>query len=106
MEVGFKAMSELTVSFRRDLKFRLRGEIEEGQLFIGDVRKQEDGQWVCYWSLSFVHPELGKHYGNDALDSMYKCIRFVGGLIRGSEEDGLQVWWRFEGDHAGFDVPL
>jgi hypothetical protein len=89
--------------FRRQLTFKIHGEEKHGELFIGDVKPRPDGTWLCHWSISFVHPEVGAQVGDDELDAFYHCVRFVERLIRGSEEDGLQVWWRFVGDHAGFD---
>ena len=38
------------------------------------------------------------------MDALTQTFDFISSLIRGSEEDGLVVWWRYEGDHAGTHV--
>ena len=105
MEVGFNKMTiDLNkLEFRRELRYRIHGEYVTGELFVGDIVPRSDGKWLCHWSLSFVHPEIGVQFGDDPLDALYECLFFVGRLIHGSELDGLQIWWRIEGDHAGFD---
>src|ERR1019366_7234968 len=91
-------------SFRmeRKLHFRIAGELVEGTLSVGDVHWKSDKQkWACCWAVSFVHPEVGMTYGADPLDAFLKAMDFLSVLMRGSEEDGLDVFWRSEGDHAG-----
>ena len=39
------------------------------------------------------------------MDALTRAFDFLSSLIRGSEEDGLVVWWRYEGDHAGLAFP-
>lgn len=90
-------------AFRREVSFRIRGEEERGELFVGELEERPDGTWLCHWSLTHVHPERGAQVGDDPLDAIYQCLRFVEELIKGSEQDGLIIWWRFRGDHAGFD---
>ena len=96
-------LMEQVFDFRRKLIFHIEGEEKEGELFVGDVKARPDGTWLCHWSMSYVHPEIGMQVGDDPLDAIYHCIRFIEKLIRGSEEDGLQIRWRFAGDHGGFD---
>ncbi|SRR6266550_3978332 len=92
----------IDVRFERELQFMIRGERKTGTLFVGDLRyDSERRRWGCHWSLSFVHPEIGRLFGDDPLDAFVTTLDFVSSLIRGSEQDGLVVWWRYEGDHAG-----
>jgi hypothetical protein len=85
------------------LTFEIEGKNQKGELFVGKLVQRDDGRWICHWSLSVVHPELGQQFGDDPLDALYQCLRFVEELIKGCEEDGLKVHWRFQGDHCGFN---
>jgi len=96
----------IDINLRRKLQFVIRGERKEGELFVGDLQYDvERNRWHCHWSLSFVHPEIGRMFGDDPLSALTTALDFVSGLIRGSEEDGLIVWWQYEGDHAGLTFP-
>ena len=102
-------MAATTIEFRleRQLQFRIGGEYSTGKLFVGDVTWQEDKQrWACHFSMAHVHPEVAKLYGPDPLAAVVNTLDFLSILIRGSEDDGLVVWWRTEGDHAGLTFPL
>src|SRR5688572_30564230 len=99
-------------NFERELTFRIRGVETKGKLKILRLEKVEGrNRWACYWSLAYLHPEEGKIFGDDPLDAFFNCLDFLGNLIRGSEKDGLGVWWQYEGDHCGLsfseypDVP-
>jgi hypothetical protein len=39
------------------------------------------------------------------MDALTQAFDFLSSLIRGSEEDGLVVCWRYEGEHAGVTFP-
>jgi hypothetical protein len=98
-----------TVSFRleRELHFRIRDEHSTGTMFIGDlVWLQDRNRWACHWSLAHVHPEVGRMYGTDPLEALTNTLDFLSSLIRGSEDDGLILWWQVEGDHGGLTFPL
>lgn len=100
-------MNPVEFRLERQLHFRIGGEYSTGKLFVGDVTWQEDKkQWACHWSLAHVHPEIGKLYGDDPLAAILATLDFLSILIRGSEDDGLVVWWQMEGDHAGLTFPL
>jgi hypothetical protein len=100
------ATDRIALSLRRELQFVVRGERMTGELFLGDLQLDSERQrWYCHWSLSFVHPEIGRMSGNDPMDALTQTFDFISSLIRGSEEDGLVVWWRYEGDHAGLTFP-
>ena len=100
------ATDRIALSLRRELQFVIRGERMTGELFVGDLQFDAERQrWYCYWSLSFVHPEIGGMSGDDPMDALIRTFDFLSSLIRGSEEDGLVVWWRYEGDHAGLTFP-
>jgi hypothetical protein len=90
----------------RELQFVIDGERKTGELFVGDLQFDPERQrWYCHWSLSFVHPEIGRMSDDDPLDALTCTFDFISSLIRGSEEDGFIVWWRYEGDHAGLTFP-
>ena len=107
-----ESMEEADLTFpgfrlERKLHFRIGGEWAEGILSIGDLQwKADEQRWVCHWSVSFVHPEIGKTHGADPLDAFLKAVDFLSVLMRGSEDDGLEVSWKEEGDHAGLVFPL
>jgi hypothetical protein len=91
----------------RDLHFDLQGHVRLGKLVVGGLEWiQERGQWACHWSVAYVHPEPGRIYGKDPLDAVVKTLDFLSSLVRGSEIDGLKVWWLDQGDHAGLTFPL
>ena len=97
------------IEFRleRELQFRIGGQHVTGKLFVGDLKWQEDRKrWACHWSITHVHPEIGSLYGPDPLAALVTTLDFLSTLIRGSEDDGLVVWWQTEGDHAGLTFPL
>jgi hypothetical protein len=98
--------ASIDVRFTRELQFVIGGERISGELFVGDLQFDAERQrWYCHWSLSYVHPEIGRISGDDPLDALASTFDFISSLIRGSEEDGLTVWWRYEGDHAGLTFP-
>lgn len=102
-------MASTNIEFRleRELQFRIVGEHFTGKLFVGDVTWQEDKQrWACHFSMAVVHPEVAKLYGSDPLAAVVNTLDFLSTLIRGSEADGLVIWWQTEGDHAGLTFPL
>lgn len=93
------------IGFTRELHFRIRGVESLGLLCIGGIEKclteQNNSLWLCYWSLSQIHPEKGKIYGVDPLDAFLNCTQFIICLITEHKEAGYEVWWNVEGDHAG-----
>lgn len=95
------------VQLVRTLHFQIGGRLQEGTLTVGnplwDAGKQK---WACSWSISFVHPDKGITYGADPLDAFIRTLDFLSVLLRGSEEDGLEVYWKEQGDHAGIVFPL
>ena len=102
-------MSPTETNFRleRELHFSVRGEHTMGGLFVGDLKwVPSKGKWACHWSIAYIHPELGQIYGEDPLDTVVKTLDFLSSLIRGSEADGLEVWWRKSGDHGGISFTL
>lgn len=89
------------IQLSRELTFEINGEQKKGVLRIDGVEQLTETKWACYWSLSYINPERAKIYGADALDALTNCLNFITDLIRGSEEDGLKIWWHCEGDHGG-----
>jgi hypothetical protein len=95
-------MTNLELKLCRELTFRIRGKVSKGSLQIHRISKIENkDRWACYWSLAYVHPEIGRIFGEDPIDALFQCLDFIGNLIRGSEKDGLGIWWQYEGDHCG-----
>jgi hypothetical protein len=92
---------------KRNLFFEFDGKVVEGNLYIGAIQWIEaKNQWACSWSISHIHPEVGKIYGSDPLEAVITTLDFLSCLIRGSELDGLSVWWKERGDHAGIVFAL
>jgi|SRR5208282_3823337 len=91
----------------RRLSFEVRGRLAEGEIFVGDIQCcPEKGKWACHWSISHIHPEVGRIYGRDAMEALTKTLDFLSSLIRGSESDGLRIWWQEDGDHGGIAFPM
>lgn len=87
----------------RMIHVRWHGESTTGLLTVGPIRwLPERDRWACFWSIHKIHPEQAELYGGDPSDALRQTIEFVGNLIRGSIEDGIDVWWLYEGDAAGF----
>ena len=87
---------------KRTIFFEIEGHVVDGVLYIAEARWIEDkAKWGCGWSVSHIHPEIGMIYGRDPLDAFVVTLDFLACLIRGSELDGLPIWWKERGDHAG-----
>ncbi len=100
-------MNPLPFKLERELHFRIGGQPSTGKLIVGGVVWVEPKKkWACEYSLAHVDPEGGRIYGADPLDALSKALDFLSSLIRGSEDDGLIVWWQTEGDHGGLTFPL
>ena len=99
-------MNTLGFRLERELHFRIRGRPSTGKLVVGGISWLEaKKKWGCEYSLAHVDPEGGCICGADQLDALSKAFDFLSSLIRGSEDDGLVVWWQAEGDHAGLTFP-
>lgn len=93
------------IEFRleRNINVRWHGVESPGPLTVGPIRwLPERGSWACYWSIHQIHPEEAKLYGDDPIQALERTLRFVANLIRGSIEDGIDMWWQNEGDECGF----
>ena len=70
---------------------------------VGPIRwLPERETWACHWSIHQIHPEEAKLYGEDPLQALDLTLHFLANLIRGSIEDGIDMWWLNEGDQCGF----
>ncbi len=87
--------------FKRYLTFEQSGVRKTGVLQIHRLEQLSESKWACFWSLSYVHPELCAVYGEDALKAITNALELLSGLIRGTGEDGLKIWWHHEGDNGG-----
>lgn len=94
----FEFRLERTIRVRRGV-----GPETAGPLTVGPIRwLPERRRWACYWSIHVIHPEEARLYGDDPMQALDRTLEFIGNLIRGSIEDGFEMWWRFEGDACGF----
>jgi hypothetical protein len=93
----------LNFTIERTLHFVIQGQHQTGHVRIGPIEEHHPGRWDCHCSISFVSPEPSRIPGVDPLDALNRCLQFVGRLLRGSEKDGLVLWWQAPGDHGGFD---
>jgi hypothetical protein len=59
-------------------------------------------RWACHWSIHAIHSEQAKMYGDDPIQALDQTIKFITDFIRRSIEDGIQMWWQYEGDICGF----
>ncbi len=100
-------MSTLPFKLERELHFRISGQPSTGKLSIGDITWLDERKiWACHWSITHIHPEVGRIYGADPIEALTRTLDFLSSLIRDSEDDGLTVWWQVEGDHAGLIFSL
>ena len=100
--------SSSPITFERSLRFqRADGSEVNGKLVIGDLEWNEKrSKWACRWSIEPIHPECGEIYGEDPLDAFIRALDFLSILIRGSEDDGLKIWWKLPDDHVGITFPM
>jgi hypothetical protein len=99
-------MNILPFKLERELHFRIRGQHSTGKLSVGGISWVEGKKkWACDYSLGHVDPDGGRIYGADPIQALTATLDFLSSLIRGSEDDGLIVWWQVEGDHAGLTFP-
>lgn len=92
----------IPLNLHRTINFIVDGKETTGDLRIDRIEFYPKRQkWACCWSLAFVHPNEGKIFGHDPLAALFECLDFIGNLIRGSERDGLKIWWKVPGDHCG-----
>ena len=93
---------DLKLPMRRKLHFRWGDNLLDGELKVGGLERVGEAKWACSWSISLIHPDTAFIYGEDPLDALRRCLRMIEELVRGSIEDGIQVWWKVEGDCGGF----
>ena len=104
VRTGSNQINPMDRPFRleRSLKYEIGGKIEQGTLSVGNILwLPERKKWVCEWSISFIHPEIGRLYGDDPLEALTVSLDFLSDLIRGSQRDGLPIWWKTKGDGCG-----
>jgi len=98
MVVSFmKELSSIPLDFNRKLTFRKDGKTFEGKLRIHSLEKCDDLKWICFWSLDYVCTE-GKARGDDSLNALTNALYVIHKLIVGTSEDGMEIWWQYEGD--------
>ena len=103
-------MNEIPLNLTRELKFEIGGKALEGKLSIRSLNFNTDkNKWECRWSLDHLYPDSVSFAGDDPLEALVRTLKFASEFIRGSNEDGHRVFWRYEGDNAGlpfrFDPP-
>ena len=98
-------MLSAELQIRREVKFRARGKVSKGQLFIGNLRrvggKGKRACWACSWALSKTDPEPRDIFGEDALAALVNCLKFLNGYIQDSAQAGVEIFWMERGDNAG-----
>jgi hypothetical protein len=87
----------------RQLHMVIAGAEVNAVVRIGPTEPDNVAGWRCHWAIDHVCLKGGKFRGRDELDAFSRCYKFVNQLLRGSEDDGLVVWWQEPGDHGGFD---
>ena len=85
----------------RQLTIGINGVRRRGELRIGDLKECRPGRWACYWSITFLGDDPSPIYGEDPLQALTRCLFFLEQFVRGSERDGVEIWWQSPGDHAG-----
>jgi hypothetical protein len=91
--------------FERRLHFESGSGSRVGAVRIGKLRKFQDGEWGCHFSIDFLEPERPVVYGEDALQALHLCVKAVAEHIRAAEDfSGWKIWWLVPQDHGGFDV--
>ena len=88
--------------FVRQIEIRVNGSLKSGEIGMSSPREGTNGRWTCMCSISFLLDEPMGIHGEDAFEALSHGLLFLGGLIRGSENDGWVLWWQQENDHCGF----
>ena len=101
-------MNEVRLEFVRHLNFRIGGKLREGKLVIHRIKRMEGDSecWACHWFLTDFSPEDAKTYGDDPLDALLNCVRFISSLIDTEKKRGNAIWWKQEDDRAGLECLL
>lgn len=86
---------------QRQVKIVSHGKTLAGTVTIGPIVRQEDGRYACGWSVSYLHEDPGKIIGDDAIQSIERCLQFLGTFLEGSAVDGVDVLWQCDGDSGG-----
>lgn len=97
-------MTEIPLLLEREVTFQFGDTREKGKITLGGLERVSDRLWGCWYSISHISPERNRIYGEDPMDALANCIGFLSGLIQGSEDDGLKVWWQYAGDHCGLNL--
>ena len=82
---------------RRKLHFSFRGKHRTGFVTIGSIFQKSNGVWACRCRIAVILHRAANTYGEDPLQALTLCLKFVRDLIRGSEEDGWEIWWLGKG---------
>jgi hypothetical protein len=113
-QVSFKVVSEKTtmneirLGIARDLKLRIGGQLRQGRLAIHSIKKLdgEDECWACHWFLTDLSPQDARTFGDDPLDALLNCVRFISSVIDNEMKHGNAIWWKQEDDKAGLECLL
>lgn len=91
---------------RRTVHVR-RGEKEvQVVVEVGPVYEVEEGYWCCDYKCGDLYGDKPTHIaGEDGIQALQLCLRFLDLTFSGAAEDGVwEVWWNEPGDHGGFGV--
>lgn len=97
--------SETAFELVRDVHIRVRGRHRRGKLVIGaPKRKPHNGKlaptWACSYAITGIDDVGTEICGEDPLDALVNCLRFVRKLIEKHKSIGYEVWWLEEGDNG------
>jgi len=103
--------NNLELNIDRPLHFVINGRRSLGKITLGTLRKKPQkgdlGEcWGCLCSISHISPKPREVCGEDPLDALLNCARFLKGLIVGHKDLGYKVYWLSEGDDGGLDQIL
>jgi hypothetical protein len=90
-------------TFERELHFDKGSETKTGIVRISGIR-QIDNTSACEFHIPYLLKQKQRSiYGEDSLQAIMLCLRFVRSVIDTAEQvDGMSIWWTEPGDHGGF----
>jgi hypothetical protein len=102
-------MLTMTMKFTRKLNVRIRGRDVHGEITISPPKlkpgtKAYAPAWVCLCTVTPIDKSPSEICGEDPLDAVLNCIRFIARLIEKHKPLGYRVWWLHNGDDGGFHL--
>ena len=91
------ATNSIDLNFERELSFRKSEKCFKGTVRIDRLFLNENSKWTCHLSIDYICESGAKIYRVDLLDPLTQDPTFIGHLIEGTIEDGIDIWWKYEG---------